>query len=38
MERIALAHAEKDGVNLRLHKMLHVDPKTLRRGDPASPF
>ena len=32
LERIACAHAEKDGCNVRLHKALHVDPATLKRG------
>ncbi|MBV8191901.1 MAG: hypothetical protein JOY64_03345 [Alphaproteobacteria bacterium] len=32
LERVALAHAEKDGCNLRRHKVLHVDPATLKPG------
>lgn len=31
-ERVAYAHAEKDGCNVRMHRALHVDPATLKRG------
>ena len=32
LERVAYAHAEKDGCNVRQHKALHVDPATLKPG------
>jgi hypothetical protein len=32
LERVAYAHAEKDGCNIRTHKAIHVDPATLTRG------
>jgi hypothetical protein len=32
LEHMAFGHAEKDGCNVRMHKALHVDPATLKRG------
>jgi len=32
LERVALAHATKDGCDAGTHKALHVDPATLKRG------
>ena len=32
LERVAYAHAEKDGCNVRSHKAIHVAPATLKRG------
>lgn len=32
LERVAYAHAEKDGFTIRTHKAIHVDPATLKRG------
>src|SRR5690242_18182241 len=32
LERLAYAHAERDGCNVRQHKALHVDPATLKPG------
>ena len=32
LDRIALAHAARDGCDVRRHKVLHVDPTALRPG------
>ena len=32
LERVALAHAEKDGCDIKVHKAIHVDPTMLKRG------
>ena len=32
LEKVALAHATRDGCDSRTHKVLHVDPATLKRG------
>ena len=32
LERVAYAHAEKDGCSIRTHKAMHIDPTTLKRG------
>jgi hypothetical protein len=32
LDRIALAHAARDGCDVRRHKVLHVDPTTLKPG------
>lgn len=32
LERVALAHATRDGCDAKAHKVLHVDPTTVKRG------
>lgn len=32
LEKVALAHATRDGCDTPTHKMLHVDPATIKRG------
>ncbi len=32
LEKVALAHATRDGCDARTHKVLHVDPAAIRRG------
>ena len=32
LERVALAHASRDGCDTKSHKVLHVDPATIKRG------
>jgi hypothetical protein len=32
LEKVALAHATRDGCDARTHKVLHVDPATIKRG------
>jgi len=32
LERVALEHAVKDGCQPSIHKVLHVDPATVKRG------
>ena len=32
LNRIALAHAARDGCDVRRHKVLHIDPAALRPG------
>jgi hypothetical protein len=32
LEKVALAHATRDGCDAKTHKVLHVDPATIKRG------
>jgi hypothetical protein len=32
LERVAFAHAERDGHKVAMHKAMHVDPATLKPG------
>jgi hypothetical protein len=32
LERVTLAHATRDGCDAKTHKMLHVDPATIKRS------
>ena len=32
LEKVALSHATRDGCDSRTHKVLHVDPATIKRG------